>query len=107
MLERVDRGWNGARHLGGGDADVLGSHAERDRAGCERLVRQGQGDWASPEDALGDLAGNHVHWRRAEEGRDEEARRLVVDLIGCADLLKPPAGHHCNTIPIVIASTWS
>ena len=43
-------------------------------------------------------AGHEIHRRRADEARDEPRRRLVVEVVGRADLLDPAVVHHHDPV---------
>ena len=54
-----------------------------------------------------DRALDEVHRRRADECRDEEVSRVLVEPLGRVHLQDPPASSTATRWPSVIASTWS
>src|SRR3546814_20353375 len=89
-----------ARHLDGqplarpAEAHELRGDAELDAA-VERRVAAAERDLA-PADAGAvpvDLAGQHVHARRADEVADEGVRGPLAELLRRADLHPPPLVH--------------
>ena len=93
---------------------VLGPHAERNllAVACRRADLSGQrvppaaSTYALPF-AAAQRAVDDVHRRRADELRDEQVVRPVVELERRADLLDAPSCITTMRSAIVIASIWS
>ena len=112
MSQTTDSRSSGGR-VGGdlGVLHVLGPDPQDDAAPLEalqaRIARERRLVQAKPlvAEAHPDVAVrplepgfDEVHRRRADELRDEELARALVELLGRGDLLEEPAPHHRNTV---------